>query len=106
LYYKQHNYGRRCSSVDFYKPKKRVPLQSLRPRVGSGRAKHFGAAAFEAIRNFGAGKILEGSVLSGAVAKLRVQQVSYILFSFVIFSSLHLCLCNEIWKRVKENGMI
>jgi hypothetical protein len=50
----QHNHGRRRSSVDFYKPKKRVPLQSLRPRVGSGRAKHFGAAAFEAFRNIAA----------------------------------------------------
>jgi hypothetical protein len=92
LYYKQHNYGRRRSSVDFYKPKKRVPLQSLRPRVGSGRAKHFGASAFKAFRNFSAGKILEGSVLPRAFAKLRVQQVSYLLFSFVIFSSLQRAL--------------
>jgi len=95
LYYKQHNqdnYGRRRSSVDFYKPKKRVPLQPLRLRVGSRRAKHFGASAFKAIRNFGAGKIIEGYVLPRAVTELRVQQVSSIVFSLINFSSLQRAL--------------
>jgi hypothetical protein len=47
------------------------------------------SSAFKTICNFAAGKILEGSVLPRAVAKLRVQQVNYIVVSFIIFSSLH-----------------
>lgn len=81
LYYKQTNknhHGRRGSSFDFYKPKKRGQSKPLCSGFRCRRAKHFGATAFEAIRNCAAGgqwHVQSGwkdAVLSGAVAKLRL----------------------------------
>ena len=99
LYYKQTNkqptnqpqYGRRRSSFDFYKPKKCGQSKSLCPWFGSGWAKHFGASAFEAIRNFPTRcqwhvqSRRKDAVLSGAVAKLRLSPAVVIVNFYITF---------------------